>query len=439
MDSTRTIAAALLALALTPSPAASGPSTWNSPLEVAAGRGERGPWQQNDSRYDFVDDPSVALSEDGQAAVAWVDQARKAVLFQRYSAQGKPLMPAPVDVSRQPQTFSWLPRVVLDPADARRVFVLWQEIIFSGGSHGGEIMLARSVDGGRTFAPPLNLSKSVPGDGKGRISRDLWHNGSFDLAAGPGGLLVATWTEYDGPLWVSRSTDGGRSFSVPRRLAGAAGDPPARAPALALAPGGAVYLAWTVGEVASADIHLSRSDDGGQSFGPPARVAPSPGYSDAPKLAVDAAGTLHLVHAEAAGGPSGPSRIRYLRSRDGGRNFDPPRELSDPLPDSSTGASYPSLAVRGESLAVAWEMATRQGHGTRGLALVLSPDGGRSFTQPAAVPGSADPGGGANGSSQGQLMRKLALNGRGELALVNSALKAGSHSRVWLLRGRWPP
>lgn len=408
--------------------------SWQPAVEIAAGRGERGPWQQNESRYDFVDDPSVALDEDGQAVVAWVDQARKAVLLQRYSAQGQPLWQRPVDVSRQPRTFSWLPRVLLDPRDASRVFVIWQEIIFSGGSHGGEIMFARSQDGGRTFAPPVNLSKSVPGDGKGRINRDVWHNGSFDLAVGEGGVLVAAWTEYDGPLWVSRSSDGGSTFSAPLRVAGGEADPPARAPALAVGPRGAVYLAWTLGEVASADIQLARSVDGGKSFSPPQPVARTPGYSDAPKLTVDVQGRLHLVHAETSGGPFDVSHVRYLQSTDGGRSFNASRDLS------GAGAAYPYLATDGRGkLAVAWELAPRPGQATRGLGLSVSADGGRSFSAAGEVPGSADPQGGANGSSQGMLMRKLTLNRSGAIAVVNSSLKPGSHSRVWLMRAARAP
>ncbi|HEY0825390.1 MAG TPA: hypothetical protein VGD76_16500, partial [Ramlibacter sp.] len=65
-------------------------------------------------------------------------------------------------------------------------------------------------------------------------------------------------------------------------------------------------------------------------------------------------------------------------------------------------------------------------------------DDGRRFAAPQLVPGSTDAGGGSNGSSQGWLMRKLAVRADGEIALANSALKAGSHSRVWLLRGTLP-
>lgn len=410
--------------------AAAQPLAWGGSAEVASGRAERGPWQQNDSHYDYVDDPAVAMAEDGATVVAWVQQRSKAVFLQRYAADGARLGD-PVDVSRSPQTFSWLPRVVLAPGDARKVHVLWQEIIFSGGSHGGDILFARSEDGGATFAAPLNLSRSPAGDGKGRINRDVWHNGSLDLAAGADGALYAAWTEYEGALRLAVSSDGGRSFTAPRQLAGSPSRP-ARAPSLALAPDGTLYLAWTVGEDPAADIRIARSTDGGATFGEPRIVARTGGYSDAPKLAADQKGALHLAFSESPGGPFAAPHIRYARSTDGARSFAAPREVS------RGAAGFPSLAsdARGH-VYVVWEALPRRGR-PQGLGIAVSRDGGRSFSRPAAVPDSADPAGGGNGSYQGLLMKKLAVSPRGAVAIVNSSLKDGERSRVWLIRGAAP-
>lgn len=405
------------------------PLSWRGSTEIAAGRAERGPWRMNESRFDYVDDPSVAIDDRGEAAVVWVDQARKDVFFQRVSATGAKLG-EPVNVSRSPAVFSWLPRVALSPREPLKVFVLWQEIIFSGGSHGGDILFARSEDGGKTFSGPLNLSNSVAGDGKGRISRDIWHNGSLDIAAGADGAVYAAWTEYEGALWLSRSGDGGKNFLPTRRIARGGREKPARAPSLALGPDRAVYLAWTVGEDNSADIRVARSWDGGASFGDPRIVAPSPGYSDAPKLAVDPRGALHLVYAESSGGPFDPSHIRYTRSTDGASSFEPPREIS------AQGAGFPALSVDAKgNLYVLWELFPAPRGYPRGLALAVSRDAGSSFTPPTLVPGSIDPAGGLNGSNQGFLMRKLAVNSRGAVAIVNSSLKPNERSRVWLIRG----
>ena len=412
---------------------------WQGAIEVAKGHGERGPWQQNDSRYDFVDDPSVAIDERGEVAVVWVDQAAKAVLFQRFSADGKKLLDRPTNVSRLPQTFSWLPRVAIAPDAPDAVFVLWQEIIFSGGSHGGDILFARSHDGGKSFSPPINLSRSRGGDGKGRINRGIWHNGSLDLVAGPNGALYAAWTEYEGPLWLSRSSDGGRSFSPAQRIAAEGARHPARAPSLALGPDRTVYLAWTIGEDEGADIHLARSTDGGASFSQPELVAPSKNYSDAPKLAVGPGGVLHVAYAESSGGPFARYQVRHTRSADGGRSFEAPHEISSPMPGSFASAAFPALSVDAQGrVYVLWELYAAEQQGPRGLGLAVSSDGGRSFGIPSLVPGSMDPAGGFNGSSQGLLMKKLAVSASGSVAIVNSSLKQGSHSRVWLMRGAVP-
>nr|MDQ3369983.1 glycoside hydrolase [Myxococcota bacterium] len=207
------------------------PITWERPIPIATGGGERGPWQQNESRYDHVDDPSVVFAASGATVVAWVDHRHKDVLVQRYGREGRPLGPRAVNVSRTPDVFSWLPRLVVSPVHASDLYVIWQEIIFSGGSHGGDILVARSLDGGATFESPRNLSRSIGGDGKGRIDRDTWHNGSLDLTIGPDGTLYAAWTEYDGPLWFTRSQDRGATFEPPRQVTGDARRP-ARAPAL---------------------------------------------------------------------------------------------------------------------------------------------------------------------------------------------------------------
>lgn len=394
---------------------------WQAPVEVARGDGERGPWQQNASRYDYVDDPTVALADDGAAFVAWVDQARKAVLLRRFAADGGALGPA-VDVSRHPESFSWLPRIALAPDAPGHVYVLWQEIIFSGGSHGGDILFARSTDGGQSFSPPQNLTRrSVAGEGKGRITREVWHNGSLDLVAGPNGVVHVAWTAYEGGLWHARSDDGGARFTSPREIAGSDASP-ARAPALALGPDGAVYLAWTVGEDGTADIRIARSTDGGRRFGPVRIVARTPGYSDAPKLVVDDKRTLHIVFGDG-------NRILHARSTDAGTTFTAPQDLSGP------GAGFPHVARDEASGAmhVAWERITDPRQRPLGLGMAsLTYDGNTVAT--AAIPGSVDPGGARNGGLQGLLMRKLAANRRGDVVLVNSSFAEGAGSRVWLLR-----
>ncbi len=411
--------------------------SWDTKIRVSSGDAVKGPWRMNRSKFLYVDDPTVAIGEQGYVGVAWADQARLDIFFQRFGIDGKPKLKKPVNVSRSPATFSWLPRMVVASGSAREVFVLWQEIIFSGGSHGGEIFFARSGDGGRTFGQPVNLSNSLAGDGKGRLTERYWDNGSLDLTMGPNGNLYAAWTEYDGRLWFRRSLDRGGTFSPPLRVAGGAGAKPARGPSLAIAAHGTVHLAWTVGENKSADIHIATSGDAGRSFGAPRIVLQSSGHSDAPKIAVDGDGTVHLVYTESGDGPFGGRRILFARSTDGAQSFEKPREISSPHSNQFESVNFPSLSLDGNgNLYVIWELFAHRKSHSRGLGVTYSSDGGLTFAPPSIIPGSMDPAHGINGSQQGLLMRKLAVNGSAAIAVVNSTFKAKQASHIWLIRGK---
>lgn len=347
---------------------------WQGGTEIAAGGGTRGPWRQNDSHYDYVDDPALALHE-GEPVVAWVDQARKDVFLDG------------VNVSRSPGTFSWLPRLQITPGNPAVFHLLWQEILFTGGSHGGDILYARSTDGGKNFSEPLNLSRgSKAGDGKGRTTRERWHNGSLDLAATPDGRVYAAWTEYEGRLLLAESEDAGRTFSAPRHLAGS-DQRPARAPSLAVGPGAKVHIAWTDG-----DIHIN------------GETMKRGAYADAPKIAFDGAGTLHLAWSQ-------DGSVMYSRDLESSRRIAP--------------GAFPSLALDGKGgVYLSWEL-------ERGVGFAHSADGGREFAVTSPLPGSARA---PSGGLQGKLMDKLAVTPGGEVALVHSTFTEGRRSRIWLFR-----
>jgi hypothetical protein len=412
---------------------------WGEKVQVASGGGYKGPWRMNQSDFNYVDDPTVAISERGIIAIAWVDQLRKDVFFQALEPDGSWRFDEPVNVSRTPRVFSWLPRVLIMSGDATEIHVLWQEIVFSGGSHGGEIFFARSTDGGSTFSDPLNLSKSTAGDGKGRLTPRIWDNGSLDIAAGPEGNIYAAWTEYEGSLWFSRSTTGGKNFTQPLQIAGEAPSKPTRAPSIAVDPDGTVYLAWTVGEDAAADIRVVRSLDAGRSFDE-RHILRSRGHSDAPKIACDNAGTVHLVFAESPGGLFERYHIRYTRMLEWERGFEESKGLSQPQSQQFASISFPALSVgRDDNIYVVWELFPNRRTQPRGLGFTFSSDGGLTFASPSIVPGTLDPALGVNGSQQGMLTKKLAANQSGRIAITNSSFKRGEGSQVFLFRGQFAP
>lgn len=90
--------------------------SWNDAETIAEGAAYQGPWRMNDSDFRYVDDASVAMTDEGNTALEWVDQARKEVLFQWHGLQDEGDHSDPVVVSGSPGTFSWLPRITFCPA-----------------------------------------------------------------------------------------------------------------------------------------------------------------------------------------------------------------------------------------------------------------------------------------------------------------------------------
>lgn len=411
---------------------------WQQPHVLALGAADRGPWRMNESRFHYVDDPNVAFDSGGGLGVVWVDNKLQTVFFQSYDADGTPRLTEPSSVSRSPQIFSWLPRVLFSSDDAQ-VYVLWQEIVFSGGSHGGEIFFARSTNRGKHFEKPLNLSNTVAGAGKGRLTEKHWHNGSLDLALDSRGTVFAAWTEYEGPLRFARSTDGGQSFSSPVRVGGTQ-EHPARGPSLTVSREGTIYLAWTVGEDPEADIRFTRSTDRGQSFHDDQLVFDSEGHSDAPSLTITGDGTVHLVYAESPTGLFQRSHINYTQLGDDGK-FLSPRPISPVRNESTehdTGAAFPTLEAGGTGhLYVVWEHYARSQERPSGLGFSFSLDQGKTFAPGSMLPAPDVPSERAmNGGLQGLLSNKLAATANASLAVVNSRFVPGDRSYVYLLRGR---
>lgn len=408
---------------------------WSDPVSVVSGNAHRGPWRMNDSDWDFVDDPSVALRADGTAGVVWTDHKEQDLFFQTVGANGERTPASPVNVSQTPDTFSWLPRIVFADPTGDTIYVAWQEIIFSGGTHGGDILFARSEDGGHNFGEPVNLSESETGAGKGRLSSQYWHNGSLDLALGPQGHVFVTWTEYEGRLWLRKSTDGGRTFSKPVHVAGDQSTP-ARGPTLAIGADGTVHLAWAVGEDPSADIHYSRSRDAWNVFGPPERVANSDGHSDTPSIALDSTDILHLMYGESPSGAFRTYEIRYVR-KSAPNTFSVPRTIAAANTNPYESIHFPTLHVGPNNAVYAcWELFPEAQGRPRGIGYTVSSDGGTTFAAPSVVPHTNAPSRGFSGSQQGLLMEKLAVNGAGTVAVVNSTFDAGEESHIRLYRGQ---
>ncbi|MDQ4098384.1 MAG: glycoside hydrolase, partial [Actinomycetota bacterium] len=240
--------------------------------------------------------------------------------------------------------------------DGRRVLVAWVQtppenaerpLGFAPGPN--PVMLARSEDGGATFASPVRVSEPglrvahptvVVGGGAGLRGPNAVAAGTVLVGAldygddvldyegtheGQGGPPPAAHWRVLG--W--RSTDGGSTFGstvvvadrleVPQRVV------------IDLAPGpsfaadrarGLFYAAWDAGTGDGRDVFVTRSADDGRTWSPALRVGPRPRGQFLPALDVAPEGRLDVVfYDRSRDGRDVLADVRVGSSWDGGRTF----------------------------------------------------------------------------------------------------------------------
>ena len=101
------------------------------------------------------------------------------------------------------------------------VYVAWTEFD-PGGSDcpgamgiGCAVLVSRSTDGGLTFSPPVKVSLTPPSYSTERAGIGV------QIAIGPEGQTYVAWVELHGSryVWLATSLDGGVTFSLPREVA----------------------------------------------------------------------------------------------------------------------------------------------------------------------------------------------------------------------------
>lgn len=207
-------------------------------------------------------------------------------------------------------------------------------------------------------------------------------------------------------VFLARSTDGGRSFSISRVYEAPRGNPHLAynyAPVGAVDPGdpSKVYVGWAQGEWQSPEepvkAVVAASRDGGRSFGRPFDVGARTG-SEHPWLAVGRDGTVHAVHwSKGFGKPLAdppppvptarrdPNPIFHVRSRDAGRTWTrleidpgsqsyhrPPVVVADPTSDAVYVVWYGSRDPMNYA-------AVREGRDRTDIFVRASRDGGETW------------------------------------------------------------
>lgn len=157
---------------------------------------------------------------------AGFDNFFKPIIMFRRSLDGGDTFSTPLALSGL-QTIGTHPRIAV--SDAQQINIIWQNEF-------GNILFSRSTDAGEIFSPPLQLSNA---------QNQVWNPNIF---VEENGTLDVVWEEghaFDRRMFLSRSVDGGVSFSMPSVLPIPSGDYVCAS--VRVSPFGQFAIGWTVG------------------------------------------------------------------------------------------------------------------------------------------------------------------------------------------------
>jgi hypothetical protein len=271
----------------------------------------------------------------------------------------------------------------------------WTQRVGTGAI--GEVLVATSRDGGASWDPPVIVSRA----------NDDRLDIPCAVAAAPDGTVYAGWYSlpYQSPSVVPRlgeqgthleiavSTDDGRTYSAPRTVQDAGIGFVSYAPhtqfyvavdlQMAVAPAGDLYLVWNDNATGHLEVMLSRSADGGATFGPAVAVA-GPGAGTHARfhgaVVVDAWNRVHVTYFDRQYDPGDRLLDLTWASSDDGANFTHRRVTATSF-DGDLGyhqsgvpfiGDYNGLAVAGKDLYASFPD-TRAGRSDLAVAHLVRP------------------------------------------------------------------
>jgi hypothetical protein len=218
----------------------------------------------------------------------------------------------------------------------------------SGGAHDAHgktaSWITRSTDGGRTWTPRtrVDMGEACPCCRTG-------------LATGKDGTIYMAWRHvFPGSIRdvvVARSSDQGATWTAPVRVHA---DEwkfdacPHAGPAIALDSAGALHVTWWTGKEGNAGVFYAKSADGAKTFSEPVALGVAQ-FSRPAHVQLALASNNRVVVAWDDGTKQIPQVVIRV-SHDGGATFDAVTSLSV----AGRSATFPVLAIAGDSLAVAW-------------------------------------------------------------------------------------
>ena len=265
------------------------------------------------------------------------------------------------------------------------------------------MLVESSKDGGLTWGesvPAINHVNSViPFEDKPGIVVDNAPQSKYK------GNVYLAWTRFDvygssdpdchSHIYFSRSTDAGKTFSMPFRISDGAGDcrdsdNTVEGAVPAVGPNGEVYVVWA----GPLGLVFKKSVDGGLTFSKDKAIGQMPGGWDFSVEGLDRANGMPVTGVDLSNGPNkgalyvnwidarnGDPDVFVVSSRDGGETWSAPTRINDDPLKNGKAQFFAWMAVDpvdGSVNVVFYDRRDTEGALTK-VILARSVDGGRTF------------------------------------------------------------
>lgn len=195
---------------------------------------------------------------------------------------------APVNASRTPGFTSMQAGVRVDTGGT--IHLAYDDD--SANVRSNEVFYRQSNDGGMTFSAPIKVSGSLPLGFESTLALDSADNpyiafSGFNAASG----IFS--------VFLSKSTNHGATFTAPVVASGASAD--AENAKLVVDKNGNIFVTYIDLATSGTPVFVTRSTDGGASFSAPMRVSqPGEGIGNPPFIAVDSTGAAYVIYQDSA-------------------------------------------------------------------------------------------------------------------------------------------
>jgi hypothetical protein len=314
--------------------------------------------------------PAYAISPDGAEVMAWVSAPDGGTDGRLQVMRGTRVVEVK-DALGPIEAHDEAPPKIVFGSDSSSLFLLYVVARVEEGKRfpAGALRFVTSADGGATWSRAV----TVTDDG------DFGSHNFHAMHAGRDGALYVSWLDGRNGVsnvYIARSTDSGKTWQKNQRVYEGEACPCCRT-AMATDAKGNLYLSWrTVMPGNIRDIVVARSSDGGSSWSEPKRVHADnwvfPGCPHAgPVIHSDDHGRLHISWWTGLEGKAG---VYYAHSDDAGETWSKPIDMT--VAAFSRPASIDMAFASNNRVLITWCDGTVE---TPVVRLRVSADGGNTF------------------------------------------------------------